>query len=444
MKKAFSYKQLFNILILLLMVSCNEEQGTQIGTNEFRVSTETLWLTNDSTAIAGTIGIQADVPEVDLEWVTSPDCKLNTQLSKLYLENGRGVVPVEWLKPFENDDPTLAGTAFAAGVKITAGNETKYVSLLWGKDKGEILNGSVTRALTDVRAASITFSPQRVVMNSVSGGATLVMLNEVTDAVVSYSEITPAMNIILDDPTLLPLVLNGTTPLIFKWNGAPPTTSFTTTVTVYGAGVPAATLELVYEASGDPGPGPGPSPGEDLQVSTVVPGGDIPDEGGTYYCNFTGTYTGTVIFRATRDGVEVGRVSGSVPSLLNVTIPGLSGKTSAQIAFEYSRDGGATWILIETRVQKEETLSIYSIQPSGNIPSAGGTVTCGLYGTYSKRIAIHARVDAQVIASSSGTVPSTVSLQIPAYKGNNTRLIIFEYSKNGGPWLTLEVKRQLA
>lgn len=419
------------------MVSCNEDQGTQIETNEFRVSTETLWLTNDSTAIAGTIGIQADVPEVDLEWVTSPDCKLNTQLSKLYLENGRGVVPVEWLKPFENGDPTLAGTAFSAGVKITAGNEMKYVSLLWGKDKGEILNGPVTRALTDVKAASITFSPQRVVMNSVSGGATLVTLNEVANAVVDYSAITPAMNINLSDQTLLPLVLTGTTPLIFKWNGTPPTTSFTTTVTVYGSGVPAATLELVYEASGDPGPG------EDLQVSTVVPGGDIPDEGGTYYCNFTGTYTGTVIFRATRDGVEVGRMSGSVPSLLNVTIPGLSGKSSAQIAFEYSRDGGNTWILIETRVQKEETLSVYPIQPSGNIPSAGGTVTCGLYGTYSKRITIHARVDGQVIASSSGTVPSTVSLQIPAYKGNNTRLIIFEYSKNNGPWLTLEVKRQL-
>ena len=335
MKKVFSYKQLFNILILLLMVSCNEDQGTQIETNEFRVSTETLWLTNDSTAIAGTIGIQADVPEVDLEWVTSPNCKLNTQLSKLYLENGRGVVPVEWLKPFENDDPTLAGTAFAAGVKITAGNETKYVSLLWGKDQGETLNGPVTRALTDVKAASITFSPQRVVLNSVSGGATLVILTEVANAVVDYSGITPAMNINLSDQASLPLVLNGTTPLIFKWNGTPPTTSFTTTVTVYGSGVPAATLELVYEASGDPGPGPGP--GEDLQVSTVVPGGDIPDEGGTYYCNFTGTYKGTVIFRATRDGVEVGRMSGSVPSLLNVTIPGLSGKSSAQIAFEYSK-----------------------------------------------------------------------------------------------------------
>lgn len=441
MKKVFSYKQLFNILMLLFMVSCNEEQGTQIETNEFRVSTETLWLTNDSTAIAGTIGIQADAPEVDLEWITSPDCKLNTQLSKLYLENGSGVVPVEWLKPFENDDPTLVGTAFAAGVKITAGKETKYVSLLWGKDKGEILNAPVTRALTDVKAASITFSPQRVVMNSVSGGATLVTLNEVANAVVDYSAITPAMNIDLSDQTLLPLVLTGTTPLTFKWNGTPPATSFTTTVTVYGSGVPAATLELVYEASGDPGPGPDPS--EDLQVSAVVPGGDIPDEGGTYYCNFTGTYTGTVIFRATRDGVEVGRMSGSVPSLLNVTIPELSGKSSAQIAFEYSRDGGNTWILIETRVQKEETLSIYPIQPSGNIPSSGGTVTCDLYGTYSKRITIHARVDAQVIASSSGTVPSTVSLQIPAYTGNNTRLIIFEYSKNGGPWLTLEVKRQL-
>lgn len=441
MKNIFSYKQLFNILIILLMVSCNEEQGAQIKTNEFRVSTEALWLTNDSTAIAGTIEVLADVPEIDLEWVTSPECKINTQLSKLLLENGKGVIPVEWLKPFENGDPSLAGTAFIAGVKITAGDETKYVSLLWGQEKGKAFDDLATRSLADERASSITFTPQRVVMNSQSGGATLATLTNVANAVVDYSGITPAMNINLSDQNLLPLVLTGSTPLVFTWAGTPPTTSFSTTVVVYGTGVPAANLELVYDASGEPGPGP--DPGTDLQVSTVVPGGDIPDEGGTYYCNFTGTYTGTVIFRATRDGVEVGRMSGSVPSLLNVTIPGLSGKNSAQIAFEYSRDGGNTWILIERRVQKEETLSIYPIQPSGNIPSAGGTVTCGLYGTYSKRIAIHARVDAQVIASSSGTVPSTVSLQIPAYRGNNTRLIIFEYSKNNGPWLTLEVKRQL-
>lgn len=178
-------------------------------------------------------------------------------------------------------------------------------------------------------------------------------------------------------------------------------------------------------------------------ASTIIPAGDIPDEGGTYFCNFTGTYTGTVILRVTVDGVEKEKTSGNVPSLMQVVVPGLTTQKQVQVRFEYSKDGGNTWILIETRVQNQETLSIYPIEPTGAIPSAGATVTCSLYGTYSKRVTIHAKVGDTIIASSSGTVPSTVSLQIPAYTGNDSRLVIFEYSRNNGPWMTMETKKQL-
>lgn len=442
MKKLVLYV-LMNVCMLITVCSCsNNEDVAQMESRGLKVSTEELVLTNDNgTALAGTIEIMADVPEAELEWITSRTCRLNNQLKKLYLENGKATLPVEWLKPFDNGETELAGLSFVAGVRIKAGNETKYVSLIWGGNATKISpeeRKAFTRATNDTKISSLSVTPQQVKMNSQVGGAAVVTLNNIQYATVDYSGITQNMNI---DLSSLPVVLTATTPLVFSWKGSAPTESFNTIVTINAIGVPSVTLELVYDASETPGPGPNPD--ENLNVSTVVPGGNIPDEGGTYYCNFTGTYTGMVLYRATVDGVEVNRVGGNVPSLLSVTIPELSGKTSAEIRFEYSTDGGTTWKLIETRTQLQETLSVYPIQPAGNIPAAGGTVACGVYGTYSKRIAIHARVDGVVIASSSGTVPSTISLQIPAYRGNSARLIIFEYSKNGGPWLTLEVKRQL-
>lgn len=430
------------------MGACNNEDSALTGAKEFKVSTEVLTLKSDSTAIAGTIEISADVSEVEVEWITTPHCKLNTQLSKLYLENGKTVLPVEWLKPFENDELSLASLSFNAGVKITAGSETKYVSLLWSKheNKGthERLEG-MSRAVNDSKASDISVLPETVNMNYQTGGVAMVTLTNVTSAIVDYSGITSSMNI---DMNTLPNVLTESKILNFSWKGNAPTTSFKATVSIYGQNVPVANFDLVYNASGNPGtdpdPDPDPEPGDDLKFSTIVPDGNIPDEGGKYYCSFYGTYTGTVLFRATRNGVEVGRTSGTVPALLNVLVPEISGAgKSAEIRFEYSRDGGNIWILIETRTQNQETLAIYPIEPSGYIPSRGATVTCGLYGTYSKRIALHARIGGTVIASTSGSVPSTLSLQIPAYTGDGTRLIYFEYSRNGGPWLTLEVRRQL-
>lgn len=433
------------ILNLMLMGSCNNENFAPIGAKEFRVSTEVLTLKSDSTAIAGTIEILADVPEVDVEWITTPHCKLNTHLTKLYLENGKTVLPIEWLKPFEDGEQYLAGLSFNAGVKIMAGNETKYISLLWSKDSNTSIHETqkeMTKVVNDSKASDISVSPLTVNMNYQTGGAIIVTLTNVASAIVDYSGITSNMNI---DLTALPNVLTQSTVLLFSWKGSAPAISFKTTVTIYGQNVPAVNFDVIYNASDNPGPGPGPAPSDDLKVSTIVPAGNIPDEGGAYYCNFTGTFTGTVLFRATKDGVEVGRTSGGVPSLLNVLIPEmLGGSTSAVIRFEYSKDGGNTWILIESRTQNQESLVIYPVEPSGYIPSGGATMTCAMYGTYSKRITLHARIGATIIASTTGSVPSTLSLQIPANTTKANQVIYFEYSRNGGPWRTLETRRQLA
>lgn len=428
------------------MTACNDDESVRPKTDNFRVSTEMLMLKNDSTAIAGTVEVFSDLSEVELEWLTSPVCKLNTQLSKLYLENGKAVLPVEWLKPFEEEE-ALSAISFNTGVKIKAGNETKYVSLVWGEkeDKSfqERLQAASRSVLADTRESKVLVSPNLVRMNYQTGGAVIVTLENVASAIVDYSSIKQSMNI---DLTSLPVTLTGSQILLFKWKGSAPTTSFTAGVTIYGVGVPATTFEILYDASDnpgtDPGPGPDPEPGSDLKASSIVPAGNIPDEGGTYFCNFTGTYTGQVIYRALKNGVEIARTTGTAPSLLSVNVPGITGATEAAISFEYSKDGN-TWFLIERRTQAQENLAVYPIEPGGNIPAAGGTYTCSVYGTYSKKITVHARFNDLVLASSSGSVPSKISLQIPAYLGVSSRLIIFEYSKNGGPWLTMEVKRQL-
>lgn len=442
MSKFLSLKYSCYLLSLMFMASCDNEQITQMETHGIEVNTEMLKLTNDETAVAGIIEIKADVPEVDLEWIVSPECKLNTQFTKLYLENGKAELPVEWLKPFEQES-ALDGISFNAGVKISAGDESKYVSLVWGSDEDVAFNNITRATINEPKVSLVTLNPQQIRLNYQSGGATMVTLTNVASAIVDYSGITPAMNINLGDRNLLPLTLSGSTPLVFTWLGSAPATGFTANVIIYGTGVPAVTLELVYEPSGG---GVTPPPAGDLQAGSIVPAGNIPDEGGTYYCNFTGTYTGQVMLRATKNGTELVRSSGNKSGtslLLNVLVPGIGASNQATISFEYSKDGGTTWTLIENRTQIQETLSIYPIQPSGYIPAAGGTVTCSVYGTYSKKITVHARVGSQIVASNSGSVPSTISLQIPANPETSLRPVIFEYSKGGGPWLTLETKRQL-
>lgn len=174
----------------------------------------------------------------------------------------------------------------------------------------------------------------------------------------------------------------------------------------------------------------------------IVPGGDIPDEGGTYYCNFTGTYTGAIIYRAISGTTEIARASGNMPSLLSLSIPGITGEKQRTVSFQYSKDGGNTWVFIESKLQILEYLGVNAIEPAFDIPATGGTYTCNVTGTYSKKVNVHAVSNGIVIASGSTTVPGNVQLAIPAYSGATNRLVIFEYSKSNGPWNFMEVKRQ--
>lgn len=437
------------LLFALAFWSCTNEDGafTPDAVNQsLNTSSEFIKLVDDGTDIAGLLTIQSNAPEVNVKWNINEMYNIDTTQTSVTLSGGKATLPVKWREKLQDGNYGPVDMMYKAGVTITDGDHSQYIPLIWAEkvDSAQVMQNSVkTRALYDIpRTSSIRFVPDVLPLNSDVGGSVFVVLENVGTAIFNYADFKSSYNL---DLSQLPQTIDGNQMLNFRWKSSgAPSIAFSAILSAYALEITgASTLQVSYEPDG--GGGVTPPPAGDLQAGSMVPTGNIPDEGGAYYCNFTGTYTGQVMLRATKGGVELARSSGNKSGaslLLNVSVPVITGSSQATISFEYSKDG-VTWILIESRTQIQETLSVYPIQPSAYIPAAGGTVTCSVYGTYSKRISVHARVGGQVVATNSGTVPSSISLQIPANPGTDIRPIIFEYSKGGGPWLTLETKRQL-
>lgn len=443
-------KKLLSLLLFMLVLwSCKNEDDVLM--NEvpqgFNVNTEFVKLSDNGTGTAGSLLINADVSEVSVRWNVNEKYNLDTTQTSVKLIGGKGVLPIKWREVQESGNYGPDDMLYNAGVMITAGDQSQYIPLIWAEkvDTAHVMQSMIkTRAVSDIpKAYSVQFVPEIMPMNSQSGGSVFVILENINFALFNYGSLAPAYNV---DTSVLPDTIQSSRLLKFNWttSGAP-SFAFDAEIPVYTLEIGTTSFHVTYNPTGGGG-GVTPPPTVDLHAGTIVPAGNIPDEGGTYYCNFTGTYTGQIILRATKNGIELGRGTGNKTNasvLLNVLVPGITGEKQATVSFEYSVDGGTTWTLIESRTQIQETLSVYPIQPTGYIPAAGGTVTCSVYGTYSKKITVHARVGDQIIASNSGSVPSSISLQIPANPGTSLRPIIFEYSKNGAAWLTLETKRQL-
>lgn len=440
-------KKLLSLLLFMLVLwSCKNEDDVFMNQSPqgLSINTEFVKLSDDGTGNAGILSITADVPEVSIKWNVNEKYNLDTTQTVVELSNGKGVLPIKWRDMQTSGKYGPVDMLYNAGVIVTAGDQSQYIPLIWAEkvDTAHVMQSMIkTRAVGDLpKAYSIQFLPEVMPMNSQTGGSVFVILENINFALFNYGSLSPAYNV---DTSILPDTIQSSRLLKFNWTSAgAPTFAFDAEIPVYTMEIGTTSFHVTYDPSGG---GVTPPPAVDLQAGAIVPSGNIPDEGGTYYCNFTGTYTGQVLLRATKSGMELARATGNKSNaslLLNVGIPGITGEAQATISFEYSTDG-VNWTLIESRTQIQETLSVYPIQPSGYIPAAGGTVTCSVYGTYSKRITVHARVGDQVIASNSGAVPSSISLQIPANPGTSLRPVIFEYSKGGGSWLTLETKRQL-
>lgn len=190
------------------------------------------------------------------------------------------------------------------------------------------------------------------------------------------------------------------------------------------------------------------------ETGSVIAGGVIPDRELSEYgeecsCKFTGDFTGTIILRASVQGVEITRNTGKVNTTIPVTIPRLTGLNRI-ITFDYSIDGGNTWNDLGNRTQVNEYIGFIDLQPSGKtMPAAGQTYTWGIEGTYSKnvtfQVSLNSTDEGNQIYEESAIPSHTFSVDIPENLAKQARTVIFRYKlEDDVKWTIIDVKYQAA
>lgn len=201
------------------------------------------------------------------------------------------------------------------------------------------------------------------------------------------------------------------------------------------------TIQFIQDAIGG-----GNTPGTgDGSISSVIisPQGEISEYGAELKASFMGNFTGDIVVRATANGQLITTASGKVNTSMNLTIPQLFG-ANRTIVFEYSIDGGKSWLEIERRMQVNETFSPGLIQPrSMTLPASGQALSWSFNGTYSRKVTWRAVSNDITIAEITANGP-TLSLVIPANTTGQSRKVDFMYKLEGGAWINMEYRTQFA
>lgn len=91
-----------------------------------------------------------------------------------------------------------------------------------------------------------------------------------------------------------------------------------------------------------------------VSVGTITPSGNIPANGGTYSCLFTGTYPDDITFRAAdKDGNTLAAQTGKMPFTFSISVPANENKDARDVIFQYQKKNG-DWVTIETRKQTSD------------------------------------------------------------------------------------------
>lgn len=174
----------------------------------------------------------------------------------------------------------------------------------------------------------------------------------------------------------------------------------------------------------------------------VLPTASIPREGGAVSGLFTGTYTGTVDMAVREGDILVVSGTGNTPGSVNLVIPALTGNSDRELTFYY-KAGNMDWTPMGSRIQVAGTLTFGSVTPAGNIPADGGTYSCSASGTYPGNVTLRARTGTDTtLATQTSTVPVIFSLNIPVNPDTSERTVVFEYSKDGISWITVDTRIQ--
>lgn len=236
-------KMLPFLILCFLFISCenkNEYEGQITRNTEFTVSTGYIKLSEDSMEIAGVLHVTANVPVVKLRWNVLPECNIDTTVTSLSLKDGAGVLPIKWNKRLANGKYNIQERMFDAGVKLIAGEDSKYVHLVWadGIDSTALIKTPVTTRAAEVLAEEailLNVSPTTISMDPLVGGAARVNFSGIDMIIVDQSRVETETNI---DKSAIPLIMEKPGPLIFKWNSlGPPTKDFIATVTLYAGEV---------------------------------------------------------------------------------------------------------------------------------------------------------------------------------------------------------------
>lgn len=174
---------------------------------------------------------------------------------------------------------------------------------------------------------------------------------------------------------------------------------------------------------------------------------DIAGNGGQEYCDFTGTYSGKIIYRATPQGAAAVQTEGDGVQRMVLDIPALPspGLTDRDVVFDYSVDNGATWKSIGTKKQSSGTIIYGEIKPTGILPATQTPVSCVFSGTYKGALRFHAKdkTTGEDLGSTEGAQVSNMGFNLKANNQNVNRTIVFEYSRdNGVTWNLMEERTQ--
>lgn len=533
-------KSIFYLIALFLVASCTEQEELGISSqSELALSPSEFVNLSDGSVKAGEIIIQGDVAEASVKWVTSQEFNLDTTQTSVSLKNGKGVIPVKWREKQSNGNYAPENMYYKGWALVTVGEQTQSIPLYWTNgqplDSTKVQKQVMTRAGEgEFATSSITFTPNAIKMSSSQGGKTIARTSNVEMAILDYSEFKDSYNLDLSNQIDV-LENNKSTLVSFNWNNQGPAASefsanlnaicveIPTVITCNVSWTPEVIQTLNYASSNLPTgniPDTGgmfmfqfsgtysggiqvraladgsvistgtettdkqPQVGVTANLSNAVrnitfqykradgnwtalptttnrtqnaygsgsgdakvtytnvqPEGYITSEGGTFTTYFSG-FTGTILFRATLNGTELARQRGNIPGALALYIPPITA-SQGNVFFEYSVDGGSTWTFMESKTIRQESVSVNSIEPLGNIPSAGGTYTCGVSGNYSKTVSVQALYMGQVLATAQGRIPANFDLVIPANTASTSRIVTFQYRLGEGNWKILEYKTQL-
>lgn len=336
-------------LTLHLLSSCTNEDETFVNSSSgLETNADLLKLVDNGTNVAGELSITTSVSDVKLIWNTNEACNLDTTLLSVTAKNGRYILPIKWQKKLTDGKFGPEGTAYKAGVKIIAGDYSKYVPLIWAEkiDTAKVMESMpISRAAGEVmpRLAQINMIPNTVKMNQENGGSMYIDLSDASFAVFDLSDFTSDTNI---DMSKIPTSITSSRIIDFKWNSkGAPSYAFSANLIAYTEGITQIGV-VTYTPSGTSG-----------SILTFkesnLPSGNIPYTGGTYIFTFDGNYVGGVQVRCLVNGVVVNTGNAAMNKQPQVTVPSNNTTSSRNVTFQYKRADG-DWLSLPVSVNKTQ------------------------------------------------------------------------------------------